>query len=205
MIPKIIHQLWFGHKEMPSESALSLKAINPDFKYYIWTEENLPVLHNQKAFRATTSYAMKSDIARLEILYIYGGIYVDTDFIALRPFTSLLSESLFLCEEPGTGFPGNFIIGAEKQNAEIKRLYSLIDYKVVISETKNKNVVKAAGPIFYHKNLNKEKARIFPSYLFSPLSMGEARRNDIPEITIKNFPNSYGVHLWSHMKNHWNA
>ena len=35
---------------------------------------------------SATNYAMKSDILRLEILYKYGGIYVDIDSTALRSF-----------------------------------------------------------------------------------------------------------------------
>ena len=33
-----------------------------------------------------TNYAQMADIMRLEIVYLYGGIYVDMDATALRPF-----------------------------------------------------------------------------------------------------------------------
>ena len=33
-----------------------------------------------------TNYAQMADILRLEIVYLYGGIYVDMDATALRPF-----------------------------------------------------------------------------------------------------------------------
>ena len=42
----------------------------------------------------STNWAMKSDILRLEILYKYGGIYVDIDSVALRSFGNLTSHSL---------------------------------------------------------------------------------------------------------------
>ena len=33
-----------------------------------------------------TNYAQMADIIRLEIVYLFGGIYVDMDAMALRPF-----------------------------------------------------------------------------------------------------------------------
>ena len=37
-----------------------------------------------------TNHAQVSDIMRLEILYKYGGIYIDCDAIALRPFGKIV-------------------------------------------------------------------------------------------------------------------
>ena len=36
-----------------------------------------------------TNYAQKADILRLELVYLYGGIYVDMDTTAVRPFGTL--------------------------------------------------------------------------------------------------------------------
>ncbi len=40
---------------------------------------------NQAAIEATNNYGERSDIMRYEILYHFGGLYVDTDFECLRP------------------------------------------------------------------------------------------------------------------------
>ena len=44
-----------------------------------------------------TNYAQKADILRLELVYLHGGIYVDMDTTAVRPFGTLQTR-LFSCE-----------------------------------------------------------------------------------------------------------
>ena len=42
MIPKIIHQIWLGDKDlMPLNCMKTVKEIHYDWQYYLWTEENL--------------------------------------------------------------------------------------------------------------------------------------------------------------------
>ena len=43
-----------------------------------------------------TNYAQMADIMRLEIVYLYGGIYVDMDATALRPFGKEKLDNLLL-------------------------------------------------------------------------------------------------------------
>ena len=81
--------LWVDHtphsfKEAPN---LKIKNINEE----LWMNEDL--------LDACTNYAMKSDILRLEIVYIYGGIYVDVDATAHRSFGPVFSKS-FLSFRP---------------------------------------------------------------------------------------------------------
>lgn len=89
-IPKIIHQIWLGSPFPEKYKAFqeSWKKYNPDWEYILWTEEtlkNIP-MHNRDMYETARNYGEKSDIARYEILYLYGGLYVDTDFECLKPF-----------------------------------------------------------------------------------------------------------------------
>jgi len=43
-----------------------------------------------------TSPANRSDLLRAALLYLYGGVYLDTDVIVLHPFGKLLGERMFL-------------------------------------------------------------------------------------------------------------
>ena len=45
--------------------------------------ENFPMV-NKKAFLESRNYGVKSDIARYEILFQMGGLYVDTDMECLK-------------------------------------------------------------------------------------------------------------------------
>lgn len=87
-IPKIIHQIWIGSpvpdrlkQWMESWSQLS------GWEYKLWTDLEIAELpmHNRDLFEESVNFGEKSDIARLEILNQFGGVYVDTDVECLQP------------------------------------------------------------------------------------------------------------------------
>lgn len=88
MIPKVIHQIWVGDKNPPEEYFETWKRL-PGFKYELWNEEKLQslVMLNQSKydyFIERKIYHGAADIARVEILYNYGGFYVDADTKRLK-------------------------------------------------------------------------------------------------------------------------
>ena len=101
MIPKIIHYCWFGRGEMPE---LVLKCIDswhkhmPDYVYRLWNEDNFDINSNQYVKEAyyAQKYAFVSDYVRLYALYSEGGIYMDTDVEALKPYDDLLGLTGFI-------------------------------------------------------------------------------------------------------------
>lgn len=89
IVPKIIHQVWIGSK-VPKKYdhwRESWQRLNPDYEYILWDEKKIleTGLHNEKQFLQAKNPAIKSDLARYELLYKFGGIYADTDFEALKP------------------------------------------------------------------------------------------------------------------------
>ena len=89
-IPKIIHQIWLGSK-LPEQYYIWQQTWiknHPDWQYILWTDAEIEKLNlvNKRLYNACKSYGAKSDIARYEILYRYGGLYVDCDFECLQPF-----------------------------------------------------------------------------------------------------------------------
>jgi inositol phosphorylceramide mannosyltransferase catalytic subunit len=90
IVPKKIHQIWLGSRLPKKYTAYqkSWQHCNPDFEYKLWSEKDILKigLHNEKQYVLSKNYGVKSDIARYEILYRFGGIYADTDFECLKPF-----------------------------------------------------------------------------------------------------------------------
>ena len=84
MIPKVIHYCWFGGQPLP-ESALkcieSWRRFCPDYEIKQWSEENYDVNKIQyiKEAYQEKKFAFVTDVARLDIIYSEGGIYLDTD------------------------------------------------------------------------------------------------------------------------------
>lgn len=104
MISKIIHYCWFGGKEKPDsvkQCIESWKQYCPDYEIKEWNESNFDIQANdycREAYEAKR-WAFVADYARLNVLYEYGGIYMDTDVEVVRPFDPLLNRNGFLCFE----------------------------------------------------------------------------------------------------------
>lgn len=108
-IPKICHQIWYDKRGSPSgvylgpkmylEKIESFSRHNPEWQHYLWTDVCIDILLHQpehykflKLFRQLHHAIQKADFARLFILYLYGGIYVDLDFRTLKPIDQLIDR-----------------------------------------------------------------------------------------------------------------
>ena len=119
MIPQQIHYFWLSRREKPDEVKRCIDSWHrfcPDYEITEWNEDNFDCFSNaymREAYEAGT-YGFVTDLARLEILYQYGGVYMDTDVELLRAPDSLLHQSGFVGVEKSGGFcgavPGNVII-----------------------------------------------------------------------------------------------
>ena len=58
---------------------------HPDWEYKLWTDETVKeiTLINQELFDKAKNYGEKSDILKWELVYRFGGVYIDTDMEAL--------------------------------------------------------------------------------------------------------------------------
>jgi mannosyltransferase OCH1-like enzyme len=95
-IPKIIHQIWIGPKTPPTKLMDTWKNKHEGFEYIKWTEEEMQkrgfVSKLQNRIHEMKEFAGKADILRWEILYKYGGIYIDADSFCLEPLTDLINK-----------------------------------------------------------------------------------------------------------------
>lgn len=117
MIPKVIHYCWFGGNpldELSEKCIESWKKFCPGYEIVRWDESNYDVTRNKYIRRAyeAKKWAFVSDYARLDVLYEYGGIYLDTDVELVKPLDELLKERAFmgieysLCVNTGLGIGG---------------------------------------------------------------------------------------------------
>lgn len=88
-IPRHIHQIWIKG-EIPAGHKAWVKGWQsiPGWTYTLWTDKEIRAmgLINQKSYdEAAGDYPKQADIARIEILYRFGGVYVDTDCQCLKP------------------------------------------------------------------------------------------------------------------------
>lgn len=131
MIPKIIHYCWFGNGKLPERDKMCIESWKkhcPDYKIIRWDESNYDINKNKymKEAYEERKYGFVPDYARLDIVYNYGGIYLDTDVELIRSLDFLLELKGFAGFEAidtahkyvalGLGF------GAEQKNDIIKKM-----------------------------------------------------------------------------------
>lgn len=146
-IPKIIHYCWFGGNPLPEKVKNCIKSWKkycPDYEIIQWNETNYNVnkIRYIKEAYESGKWAFVSDYARLDVVYQYGGIYLDTDVELVKSPDNLLEESMFLAIEKqncqintGLGF------GAEKENLLLYQLMELYHNISFIKEDGTLNVI----------------------------------------------------------------
>lgn len=138
MIPKIIHYCWLGSKPLPSlaeKCITSWQRIMPDYKIMRWDETNYDFKKNKFMANAYNQkkWGFVPDYARLDIIYNYGGIYLDTDVEILKRFDEFLKYPAFCGFENKKFINFGHGFGAEKGNKVIKELmlpYETLDFRV---------------------------------------------------------------------------
>jgi len=134
MIPKTIHYCWFGGKEKPEavkKCIESWKKYCPDYTIIEWNEYNFDTTYNKYTTDSYMlgKYAYTSDVARLWVLYNYGGIYMDTDVMMYQNMDKFLRHSFFTGFE-SAHYPVTATMGAEKGNPLIKEMLDIYDNKI---------------------------------------------------------------------------
>jgi mannosyltransferase OCH1-like enzyme len=85
MIPKIIHQIWIGDPtKKPINYMNTWIKQHPSWDYMMWSEKEIDKLNLVNRDKYDYYYKLKkyhgcADIVRIEVLYKYGGIYVDAE------------------------------------------------------------------------------------------------------------------------------
>lgn len=162
MIPKKIHYFWIGGNPKP-ESVLycieSWKKYCPDYEIIEWNESNYDFSKNEymrQAYEAK-KWAFVTDYARLDVIYKYGGIYLDTDVELIKPLDSVLVYQGYMGFDQtiekdhyvatGLGF------GMEPENKIIKEMMD--DYEETKKDTEDGKIKYVPCPYLNTKVLQK--------------------------------------------------
>lgn len=121
MIPKVIHYCWFGENPIPADNKKcirSWKKFCPDYEIVEWNENNYPIdrapLYVRQAYQCG-KWAFVTDYVRLQIIYDWGGIYLDTDVEIIKPLEELLQNKAYFGFEDGKHINTGLGFGAEKE------------------------------------------------------------------------------------------
>lgn len=126
-IPSVIHYIWFGNKNIPDEQQNFIagwKKVCGNYKFVLWNELNYDVnkcTYTREAFMAR-DYARVSDYARMDILYHYGGFYMDTDVELLKSLNVLRCHQAVFAFGEWPVVNSGIICGSTPGNDLIRRL-----------------------------------------------------------------------------------
>lgn len=101
VIPKKIHYCWFGGGKMPDRLSSYVKGwskLCPDYEIFLWNEDNYDVYKNDYIAEAykCKRWSFVSDYVRLDVVYQYGGIYLDTDVELIKRPDELLYNDAYM-------------------------------------------------------------------------------------------------------------
>jgi inositol phosphorylceramide mannosyltransferase catalytic subunit len=207
-IPRIIHQIWLGSPFPEKYRAWqrSWKQYHPEWEYRLWTDAEIEPLaqipgffvgNTYQYYQEATNYGERSDILRLLLLYYYGGLYVDTDFEALRSCEILHHYYDFYTgmQPLDVAFAqlGYALIGAAPRHPLIKLLIDRLDLtrgeQAIVARTGPvmmtvclvQHILQAAGTVV-----------VLPASYFYP--MGYEQAHEPPAVWQR--PESFAVHHW---------
>ena len=153
-IPRTFHFIWVGNKSLPaaSQNNIDLWAkFHPTWQVRLWTNasvqnSDLRMYNRHRWINFPRSLRQASDILRYEVIYQYGGIYLDVDFEPLRNIESLLHGVQAFVVHETEEFVCNGIFGAVPGHELTERLVTRLDAS--FASHVNGTVNQQSGP--YH-------------------------------------------------------
>ena len=199
-VPKILHQIWMGGDIPDKQRSMCEQvknALPSDWEYKLWLDDDvsdIPDFTTIEYFEKTPNFGQKSDIIRNEILYEYGGVYLDTDFILYKNLDQFLDMDYIV----GVGYDEwpsvlNGMIFSSPKNDIAD---SMRKYDVTPDWSNPMSVINSTGPFHsYRKLINRlnENVLILPVNFFYPFP-GSLRHNKNYQDYVEE--ESVACHLW---------
>jgi len=191
MVSRIIHQTAPSDKKrwhpIWNECQKSWKKNfpHPEYSYMFWDDDDLYKLIKEDFPDYLQVYndfgreiILKVDFARYAILYKYGGIYADMDFMCKKNFFSQLKNNVIIVESSSrTEIVQNSLMASPP--GDVRWLNVLNNCKNYYYKFKKENpntkitgkyVIDISGPRLLSRALDMKKIQILPKNLFNPYS-----------------------------------
>lgn len=207
MIPKIIHHVWPGNDDFKEKFHAwrnTWMKYHPDWTFYFWRTTNLPENINTQVKTALLDpkYAItpRSDMLRFEVVRLFGGIYVDTDFECLKPFNQFLNHDFFSGWEDDNRRICPSLFGAIPNHPILTKMsaLSVANAKAAgYEETNNRpHAITSVKPFttLVQSFINDPKIKIYHRDYFYPVYFKEWKREKKEKIV-----EPFASHHWSGM------
>jgi mannosyltransferase OCH1-like enzyme len=209
VIPRVLHRVWLDDP-MPDEYAgygEKLAGLHPSWEFREWrSTTELPALRNPELFDQATEVCprdwkrFRSGLLRLELLWLYGGLYVDCDVEPLAPFDRLLELEAFVCWSPnrwkGRRLLTDCVLGATPRHPFIAAC--LAGVAASIEAFAHRPTAVASGPCNLTRVFESQEwpgVVTLPEQVFGPQSIRD-RDKGMPV----NLAGALGWHRWANSR-----
>jgi FkbM family methyltransferase len=187
-IPAIIHLTVPAKTTAIQERAIErARALHPGWRVIVWQDPIPPETFELAPFwDKVNSGAQLADLIRIEVVYRFGGIYVDSDLMLEQALDPLRAFDFFIASEDGSVLT-NAVFGASPRHPALRKL---ID-SIADDDGFNWQLepVHTTGPGFFSRELKwRTDVTVLPRSTFYPYNWNE--RQAAPH------KHTYGVHLW---------
>ena len=207
VVPPVLHQIWVGSDPLPEQYAAyaeTWQAHHPGWEYRLWTDDNLPAMRNRDLYDRAADLVpaanigqFRADVLRYELLWAFGGVYVDVDFECLANIEHLIADAeAFAAWEVQNTWIANGLMGAEPAHPFIDRLITGLAASVEHHKGQRPNV--STGPQYVTRlwRRHRDELTVLDQRLFYPYSYSDVGtpREHGP------FPGALAVHHWANRR-----
>lgn len=201
MIPRHLHAIWVGPPLPPTfqEFLEGWRQLHPAWGFTLWNEENMPPLENQNLYDHVSDFCpgfegqLRSDIARYEILWRHGGVYLDVDFEPIKPIDALLEGAeCFTAWEIQDQVANNAIFGCSPGHPFMRYLIDGLEES--IRRNPGKRPSKVSGPHYMTAKLRQygQDVTVYDRAMFYRIGC-----KDLHRLSEPHHPEEWARHYWN--------
>jgi mannosyltransferase OCH1-like enzyme len=191
MIPKVFHLVWGNDKPLPDYAEANiakLRELYPDWEVKVWRDFPHERVTGD-AMDVAPNYGARSDIMRMEILWKFGGCYLDVDVEPLEVFPWFDTFTNISCKQGGG--VGPHFIAVPPESKAMEGTLSRINQKIALIPTLTQYKTYVwTGPemcsyVFVScGNMTLIEHGVIEQY-FKHHMAGSWRKSDIPKESVK--------------------
>lgn len=214
-IPKKFHLIW-NHSELPDvyrTHASALRTLHPGWEIEFWDDARTLAWMDQQrggelsdlvimledAYKNSKDKRQVSDLLRLGLVYLYGGVYLDFDYTPRKNFGPLLGGATCVMTCPSPRNIANGFIAAMAGDAFIGHCVEQLQHEYFARPTQL--ATHRTGPRFvtqmykdFYELYNFVPCRLLEQKYFYPYTYNRTNREH------DDFPEAYAVHRWASKK-----
>lgn len=216
MIPKVIHRtIQRDTNEVIDVCWERAQELHPSWEFKTWYDED-EYPYVGPYLSECPSGAFRADLIRLDVIYRFGGVYLDSDVYLIKPIDELTNNEAFCSGEYSAAF-GNIAFGAVAEHPAIKAALELASSQVGnIKTTPSFRSKASSGPQAWGPHIHttafygRDDVTRLPTVSFQPYVINQEvdlevvplwrPRTDLPKSSSEPLSElTYGVHLnnWS--------